>query len=150
MKFLKTHKKLIIVAIAAFIIGSAVTKIGYMSHKRGYMKGGKDEGKCMMYSKGKDMGMHQMPDGSMMGNMPAMNMDMMMQGMVANMKGKTGKDLEKAFLTDMIPHHQGAVEMAKMLVADTTVSAELRAFAQQIITAQEGEIEKMGVWVKSY
>lgn len=149
MQFLKTHKKLIIVAIAAFIIGSAVTKIGYMSHKRGYMKGGRDEGKSMMYSKDKDMGMHMMHDGQMMGGNP-MNMDGMMQGMVQNLQGKTGKDLEKAFLTDMIPHHQGAVEMAKLLVADATVSAELKAFAQAIITAQEREVEKMGVWVKNY
>lgn len=137
MQFLKTHKKIIIVAIAAFIIGSVVTKIGYMSHTR------------MMYSKGKHMDMHMMHDGQMIRGNP-MKMDGMMQGMVQNLQGKTGKDLEKAFLTDMIPHHQGAVEMAKLLVADTTVSAELRAFAQAIITAQEGEIEKMNMWVKGY
>ncbi len=148
MQFLKTHKKIIIVAILAFVIGSVVTKIGYMSHTRGYM--GRGEGKSVMHSKAKDMGMHRMPDGSMMGGDMRGDMGNMMKGMVANMQGKTGKDLEKAFLTDMIPHHQGAVEMAKLLVADTTVSAELRAFAQQIITAQEGEIEKMNVWVKNY
>jgi uncharacterized protein (DUF305 family) len=145
MNNLSQNKKLIIVAILGIIIGSSLTKISYSAFKHEY----KDYkyGKSDMDS---HKGMHRMPDGRMMGNMGGMDMDSMMQGMVANMQGKTGKDLEKAFLVDMIPHHQGAVEMAKILVADPTVSAELRAFAQQIITAQEGEIEKMNMWVKGY
>jgi uncharacterized protein (DUF305 family) len=152
MNNLSENKKLMIVGILSLIIGASATQIYYSSFKHEYKdyKYGKT---CMMKGKG-DMdshkGMHQMPDGTMMGNMGGMDMNSMMQGMLANMKGKTGKELEKAFLVDMIPHHQGAVEMAKMLVADQTVSAELRAFAQQIITAQEGEIEKMNVWVKGY
>lgn len=150
MQFLKTHKKLIIVAIIAFVIGSAITKIGYISHRGEYGKNFGNNSKDMACQKSGEMGMHRMPDGSMMGNMPAMDMNGMMRGMVANMQGKTGKDLEKAFLIDMIPHHQGAVEMAKLLVKDQTASAELKAFAQAIITAQESEIEKMNVWVKGY
>jgi uncharacterized protein (DUF305 family) len=154
MNNLSENKKLIIVGILALIIGASLTQLCYSTFKDGYKDFRNDDrGGMMMGREGYNnthMGMHQMPDGSMMGNMGGMDMDSMMQGMVANMKGKTGKDLEKAFLVDMIPHHQGAVEMAKMLVADPTVSAELRAFAQQIITAQEGEIKKMNVWVKKY
>lgn len=144
---LTTHKKIIIVGILAFILGAGITKLSYSFVRHGYRDDMRGDQKMMMKKN-----MHRMADGSMMSNDANMDMSMdgMMQGMVANMKGKTGKELEKAFLTDMIPHHQGAVEMAKLLVADSTTSAELRAFAQAIITAQESEIEKMNVWIKGY
>lgn len=92
-------------------------------------------------------------NGMMMrdGNNKNMNhMNMMMNMMTMNMKGKTGKELEKAFLTDMIPHHQGAIEMAQLLLKDTTISQELRTFAEKIITAQSGEITQMNMWLKIY
>ncbi len=96
-------------------------------------------------------GMHMMPDGTMMGNgKKDMTMDSMMMDMVANMKGKSGKELEKVFLTDMIPHHQGAVDMAKLLLQDKSVRTELVQFANAIISAQEGEISQMREWLKSY
>jgi len=66
------------------------------------------------------------------------------------MKGKSGKELEKVFLTDMIPHHQGAVDMAKLLLEDKSVRPELVQFANAIIAAQEGEISQMREWLKSY
>jgi uncharacterized protein (DUF305 family) len=40
--------------------------------------------------------------------------------------------------------------MAKKLLADPTVSQELKTFANQIISAQEGEIKMMGEWLKKY
>ncbi len=92
-------------------------------------------------------GMHQMPDGSMMNNSGDM-MDMTMNDMVGMMKGKTGKDLEKEFLLGMIPHHQGAVDMAKLLLQDKTVSVEIQKFANDIIKAQESEIKMMNGWLK--
>lgn len=102
---------------------------------------------------GNQHSMHMMHDGKMMKNGAmddSMNMDAMMDSMIANMKGKSGKELEKAFLTDMIPHHQGAVDMAKLLLQDKTIRPELVKFANDIITAQEGEIKQMNVWLKSY
>lgn len=98
-------------------------------------------------------GSHMMPDGTMMGNggmNMAMDMDSMMEGMLANMRGKSGAELEKAFIADMIPHHQGAVDMAKLLLQDKTVRPELVKFANEIITAQEQEIGQMKEWQKSY
>jgi uncharacterized protein (DUF305 family) len=80
------------------------------------------------------------------GNKMFMAMDMMTGGL----EGKTGKELEKAFLLGMIPHHQGAVEMAKKLLEDPTVSQELKDFANKIISAQEGEIQTMKDWLKNY
>lgn len=94
--------------------------------------------------------MHQMPDGSMMMNIGNSMMDMTMTDMVGMMKGKTGKALEKEFITGMIPHHQGAVDMAKLLLQDKTVNPEIRTFAENIIKAQESEIKMMNEWLKSY
>lgn len=91
-------------------------------------------------------GMHSMSNGHMMMGDGAMTMG----GMVNDLKGRTGKDLEKAFITDMIPHHQGAVDMAKLLLQDKTISPQLQKFANDIITAQENEINMMNVWLKAY
>lgn len=79
-----------------------------------------------------------------------MSMESMMIDMTARMQGKTGKDLEKVFITDMIPHHQGAVDMAQLLLKDTSVRPELSTFAQEIISAQEKEIEQMKIWLENY
>ncbi len=99
-------------------------------------------------------GMHKMPNGEMMMNDGSpMNMDMgdmTMNQMVDDMKGKTGKDLEKAFLIGMVPHHQGAVDMANLLLKDNRISPEVANFAKAIITAQEKEINMMNTWLKKY
>lgn len=110
-----------------------------------------DRNEVKMENKMSGMGnMHKMPDGSMMMNSSGSMMDMTMNDMVGMMNGKTGKALEKEFITGMIPHHQGAVDMAKKLLADPTVSPELKNFANQIISAQEGEIKMMNEWLKKY
>lgn len=92
---------------------------------------------------------HQMPDGTMMHHDQDM-MSMTMADMVTMLQGKTGSDLEKAFITGMIPHHQGAVNMAELLLQDATVRPELKAFAETIISAQQGEIDMMRAWLKTY
>ncbi len=99
--------------------------------------------------------MHRMPDGTMMSNGGmqmgnSASMDSMMMDMTAGMKGKTGTALEKVFLEEMIVHHQGAVDMATLLLQDKTIKPELRDFANKIISAQNPEIEQMKVWLKTY
>lgn len=49
------------------------------------------------------------------------------------------------FLDTMIAHHQGAVEMAKMVDTKTT-RAELKTLAKNIIQSQEKEINEMKSW----
>ena len=84
-------------------------------------------------------------------DMDNMNMgSMTMDQMSADLKGKSGRDLEKAFITGMIPHHQGAVDMAKVLLQDKTISPKFVKFANDIIKAQEGEIKMMNEWAKGY
>lgn len=93
-------------------------------------------------------GMHQMPDGTMMGNVP-MNMESMMGGMMAELEGKTEDEFDKAFLSEMIVHHQGAVEMAKS-VLENSERPELINLANDIISAQTKEIGMMQNWQKTW
>lgn len=74
-----------------------------------------------------------------------MNMHGSMQGMMSGLDGKTGTDLEKAFLDEMVVHHEGAVEMARALLNGTT-RPELVKLGNDIITAQTGEIQMMKQW----
>lgn len=93
-------------------------------------------------------GMHMMPDGSMMSNSGS-DMGSMMMDMTARMEGKTGDELDKVFLEDMIVHHEGAVDMAKELQKGTK-RPELQKMAKDIIEVQTGEITMMENWLKEW
>lgn len=54
---------------------------------------------------------------------------------------------EYDFVTMMIPHHQGAIDMARALLL-TTKDPELRNLAQGIITEQQNEIRLMQAWLQ--
>ncbi len=56
---------------------------------------------------------------------------------------------EHDFVTMMIPHHQGAIDMAKGLLLYTK-DPELINLAQGIITEQQNEIRLMEAWLKRY
>jgi uncharacterized protein (DUF305 family) len=56
---------------------------------------------------------------------------------------------EEAFVVNMIPHHQEAVDTAR-LVVEKGESPELKKLAQAIITAQEKEIAMMQKWSKDW
>jgi uncharacterized protein (DUF305 family) len=56
---------------------------------------------------------------------------------------------EHDFVTMMIPHHQGAVDMAKALLLRTTDPA-LRNMAQGIVAEQQIEIQLMQQWLKDH
>ncbi len=111
-------------------------KMGSMNMSNGHMM---SDGKMM------SSGSMNMGGIKMNGNM----MDMTMGDMLKMMEGKTGKALEKEFITGMIPHHVGAVEMSKRLLQDKTISAEMKKFAEDIINAQEGEIKMMKTWLET-
>lgn len=73
-------------------------------------------------------------------------MGIMRQGMEsATVTGEPDHD----FVTAMIPHHQGAVDMAKVLMLYGKDPA-LRTLAQQIITEQSKEIQLMRDWLKTH
>lgn len=87
---------------------------------------------------------HVMSDGEMMED-DAMGMHSAMGDMMAGISGKTGDDFDKAFLAEMIVHHQGAVDMAEM-VLEVSKRPELRKLAEDIISAQTKEIKMMQDW----
>lgn len=100
------------------------------------------------YSKKDGMMMHKMYDGTMMSDRD-MKMDSMMSSMMAGLEGKKGDDFDKAFLSEMVVHHQGAVEMAKAVLS-TSNRPELIKLANDIISAQNKEIEMMQMWQKAW
>jgi uncharacterized protein (DUF305 family) len=58
-------------------------------------------------------------------------------------------DPDVDFRTHMIPHHQGAVEMAKVALKHAKDPATKR-MAQNIVKAQEKEVGEMQAWLKKH
>lgn len=58
-------------------------------------------------------------------------------------------DFDKAFIEEMIPHHQMAVMMATMLQT-TTSRPEMKQLAKNIIDAQSREINSMRQWYRQW
>lgn len=75
---------------------------------------------------------------ALMAGMDKMNNEMMTGGMA--------KDIDVAFVCSMIPHHQGAIDMAKaeLQYGDDEWAKEM---AQKVISAQEQEIADMLAWL---
>jgi hypothetical protein len=69
-------------------------------------------------------------------------MDSMYRGMAVTPSG----DADVDFARMMIPHHQGAIDMARLELAQGK-DPELRAMAQGIIKAQEAEIATLKDWL---
>lgn len=93
-------------------------------------------------------GMHMMPGGHVMPD-SGMGMGRAMDDMMAGLEGKTGDEFDKAFLSEMIMHHQGAVQMAQAALQHAK-HQELKNMAQEIISAQTREITQMQEWQKSW
>ena len=85
-----------------------------------------------------------------MGNSPsdaafAAAMHGMMKGMDTKPTGRPDVD----FVTMMIPHHQGAIDMAKVEL-QYGKDPKLRELASGIVAAQEAEIAEMEGWLAQH
>lgn len=77
------------------------------------------------------------------------NMHSAMSGMMSGLSGKTGDEFDKAFLSEMIEHHEGAVDMAEAALKNAK-HQEIKDLAKAIIEAQTKEINQMKDWQKSW
>jgi len=73
-------------------------------------------------------------------------MDQMNQDMMA---AAQYKDPDVAFAASMLPHHIGAVKMAEVELKYGK-DPEMRKLAEDIINAQQAEIEQMQKWLKAH
>ncbi len=119
-------KKVVLVGVVALVLGVMI---------------GSEVNFDRMDRRGEKNMMHKMPNGKMMQN----SMENMMHDMNAGLRGKTGDDFDKAFLSEMTVHHEGAVDLAKLLIS-TSKRPELIKLANDIISAQTKEIEMMSAW----
>lgn len=73
----------------------------------------------------------------------------MVSGAGSMMGGMTTVESEFDFLVQMIPHHEEAIESARVLLAGTD-RPEMRAFAEQIIATQSAEVVQMKEWLATW
>ena len=82
-----------------------------------------------------------------------MDHQMPMSGMLSEadleqLRAATGAEFEKLFLTGMIAHHEGAIQMAAMVV--TSANDQARALGESIIKSQRLQITYMQELLGSY
>jgi len=133
----------LIIIIVSLCVGGAIGYIAGTSNDTDYTADQKNS------TSDKD-DMHMMPDGSMMSNdHSSMSMSDMMHNMNANLEGKKGDELDKAFIDEMIIHHEGAIEMAEIIVENSN-REELIKLGKDIISTQQNEIDLMKEWRKNW
>lgn len=100
---------------------------------------------------GKDAGFDLDSAGPMMaGDARMMGMDMDDMGMSMRAEDLDGSsDFDRSFIAMMVPHHRGAIAMAKVELAKGS-DPELKALAKGIVSAQESEIAKMRGWYEDW
>lgn len=96
------------------------------------------------------MGMHNSSSSNMMDeHHDDDDMSGTMNGMMSGLQNKTGDDFDKAFLAEMIVHHEGAVDMATEALSDAK-HQEIKEMAKAIIDAQTKEIGQMKAWQQAW
>ena len=80
---------------------------------------------------------------------PVMKMsgeDMSMMGMMKDPQQVADEDpFDRAFIDNMIPHHESAIAMAEVALQKSK-NSEIRGIAEDIVSAQKREIEQMRQW----
>ncbi len=82
-------------------------------------------------------------------NMPHNSMSASMEMSADSLADKTGDEYDVAFISEMIAHHEGAIEMAK-LSATNAKHEEIKQLSNDILAAQQKEIDQMKQWQKDW
>ncbi|MBN3899413.1 MAG: DUF305 domain-containing protein [Nostoc sp. NOS(2021)] len=86
---------------------------------------------------------------SQMGHMMEMSSNQMKAMMMSQDLGAADAEFDLRFINAMIPHHEGAVTMAKDVLSKSK-RPEIKQLAQEIIKAQNTEIKQMQQWRKTW
>ena len=71
------------------------------------------------------------------------------QSMMMSHLGSADAQYDQRFIDMMIPHHQGAVDMARD-AANNAQHPELKAMARKIMDSQQKEIEQLRSWRQTW
>ena len=113
--------------------GQETTAVPAAGEATGMGVGEATEGTTTM-GMGETTGMQGMDHGQMgAGGMAAVSREMVMEN---------GEYSDRAFIDSMVPHHQGAVDMAEVAL-DNAEHDEIRNLAEDIVGAQEAEIKEL-------
>lgn len=126
-------KTLIITAVVMLVVGLGV----------GYLVGGsKTHGQTATNTEATAAPeSHTMPDGSTMGSSD------MESSMKAELSAKKGEAFDQEFISQMILHHQSAIEMAKLALTKSK-REEIINLSNAVIETQGREVEEMKSWQK--
>ncbi len=83
-----------------------------------------------------------------MGHMMPMTQEMRSSMMMSGDLGAADDQFDLRFINAMIPHHQGALEMAQQALESDR--PEIRTMAQAILDGQQPEIDQMMQWRKAW
>lgn len=99
----------------------------------------------------KDMGMMGMSQDSEEHeeHHPEDAMSETMGNMMMGLEGKTADEFDRAFISGMIVHHQGAINMAEAALKNAK-HQEIKDMSNAIISAQSREIDQMKEWQKQW
>jgi uncharacterized protein (DUF305 family) len=86
---------------------------------------------------------------SSMGHMMPMSQEQMNTMMMSGDLGAADNQFDLRFINGMIPHHEGALVMAKDALAKST-RPEIKQLAEAILSSQTGEIDQMKKWRKDW
>ncbi|MEH2289150.1 DUF305 domain-containing protein [Nostoc sp.] len=86
---------------------------------------------------------------SQMGHTMEMSSDQMQTMMMSQDLGAADAEFDLRFINAMIPHHEGAVTMAKD-ASTKSKRPEIKKLAQEIVKAQDVEIKQMQQWRKAW
>lgn len=93
---------------------------------------------------------HSAHGPSMTAHAKTLGLSMDAMGMSMNMESlRSARPFDRAFIDMMIPHHQGAIRMARAQLKRGQ-NAELKTIATAIIEEQQQEIEQMNTWRKDW